>query len=226
MVGFSLGEKIHQSQTFTEDGRRVPVTHILTSPCYVLNVKWPSIDGYFAITLGFGKAKNVKKSIKGQLDKAGIKTPLRFLKEIRLERYKDVVTPVEGNGKKGIAVGETKIIIGEELRPVTLFTKGDKVNITGTSKGKGFQGVVRRHKFAGGPKTHGQSDRHRAPGSIGATTTPGRVYKGKRMAGRMGGDTVTVRNLEIVGVTDDALIVKGLVPGTKHNLLEITTSTS
>ncbi len=126
-----------------------------------------------------------------------------------------------GFGKKGIIFGETKIFIGDSIKPTVVFKKGDLVKVSGTSKGKGFQGVVKRHHFAGGPKTHGQSDRERAPGSIGSTTTPGRVYKGKRMAGRMGGERVTVRNLEIVEVKDDGIVVKGLVPGAKKGLLEI-----
>lgn len=221
MSGFSLGTKSHQSQTFTEDGRRIPTTLIKTTNCYVLDINWPEHKGYFSVKLGLGLTKNIKKSVKGQLDKAGVKIPLRFLKELRLDKLKDEFSFVEENGKKGFVYGETKIFIGDMLKPSVMFKKGEMVAVSGTSKGKGFQGVVKRHGFAGGPKTHGQSDRHRAPGSIGATTTPGRVYKGKRMAGRMGGDRVTLKNLQVIDVADDHLIVHGLVAGGKNGLLEI-----
>ena len=117
-----------------------------------------------------------------------------------------------------------KISAGHELKPELFFKKGDLVNVTGVSKGKGFQGVVKRHHFKGGSRTHGQSDRERAPGSIGQTTTPGRVYKGKRMAGRMGGDRIKVKNLMIVEVKADGILVKGLVPGARGGLLEILSS--
>src|SRR5690606_18830189 len=110
---------------------------------------------------------------------------------------------------------------GTEVKPALFFQKGDEVKVTGTSKGKGFQGVVKRHGFAGGPRTHGQSDRERAPGSIGQTTTPGRVYKGKRMAGRMGGDTVTVRGLRVTEVTEEGIYVTGVIPGSKGSLVQI-----
>ncbi|MDO8497229.1 MAG: 50S ribosomal protein L3, partial [bacterium] len=160
----------------------------------------------------------------GQLEKAGVKTPLHFLREIRLERMKDMVKSVEENGKKGIALGETKIFIGDTIQPNLVFKKGDFIDAAGISKGKGFQGVVKRHGFAGGPKTHGQSDRHRAPGSMGQTTTPGRVYRGKRMAGRMGTERVTIQNLEVIEVREDGIKVKGLIPGHKESLIEVRTS--
>lgn len=219
MTGFGLGLKSVQSQTFTEEGIRIPTTSIKTSPCYIVSIRQPEKDGYFAVTLGFCQLKNIKKTVKGQINKAGIKTPLRFLREFRLESTG--TSPVDEEGKKGIIIGETKLFVGEEIKPTQLFKKGDLVAISGTSKGKGFQGVVKRHGFAGGPKTHGQSDRHRAPGSIGQTTTPGRVYKGKRMAGRMGGDRVTIKNLKVIDVTEDQIIVKGLIPGAKNSLLEV-----
>lgn len=222
MVAFSLGQKIRQSQTYTENGVRIPVTHISTNHCYVVDIKWPKSNGYFAITLGFGLIKNVRPSVKGQLKKAGIETPLRFLREIRLDAIPGIdASPVEEEGKKGISLGEKKIYIGEQIKSSSLFKKGDLVIVSGISKGKGFQGVVKRHGFAGGPKTHGQSDRWRAPGSIGQTTTPGRVYRGKRMAGRMGGDKVTIKNLEVIDATDDSLVVKGLIPGARGGLLEV-----
>lgn len=131
------------------------------------------------------------------------------------------VTKLEEDGKKGIQVGEAKLFIGEEVKPDIFFKAGDMVTITGTSKGKGFQGVVKRHGFAGGPKTHGQSDRWRAPGSAGQSTTPGRIYKGKRMAGRMGSDRITVQNLKVIKVDETGITVKGVVPGHTHGLIEI-----
>lgn len=224
MSGFSLGEKSAQSQTFSEDGKRVPTTFIKTNPCYMVSIKWPESHRYFAVTLGFGLTKNIKKSIKGQLEKAGIKTPLRFLKEFRLDKSKNQFSPIEEDGKKGLSHGEVKVFVGEEIKPTLLFKKGDAVNVSGTSKGKGFQGVVKRHGFAGGPKTHGQSNRHRHPGSIGSTTTPGRVFRGKKMGGRMGQDRVTVKNLQVLEVTDGGLLIKGLVPGATTGLLEVRSS--
>jgi large subunit ribosomal protein L3 len=219
MAGFLLAEKLEQTQMFDETGKRIPVTLLNTQPCYLIDIKWPESDHYMSVKLGFGQAKKIKKSIQGQIEKAGIKTPLRFLKEVRLDGVN--ATKVEEEGKTGIQVGEAKLFIGQEVKPETLFKIGDLLKVTGTSKGKGFQGVVRRHGFKGGPKTHGQSDRWRAPGSMGQSTTPGRVYKGKRMAGRMGNDTITVRNLQVVKIDEKGLWVKGVVPGYKHGLLEV-----
>lgn len=224
MYGFILGEKKEQSQRFTEGGESVPVTLIKTSPCYLVDIKRPEKHGYFSLKLGFGATKNIKKPQEGELKKAGIKTPLHFFREIRLDRYKQNIEAIEENGKKGLKLGELKIFQGDELKATALFKKGDVVEVSGTSKGKGFQGVVKRHGFAGGPRTHGQSDRERAPGSIGQTTTPGRVYKGKRMAGHMGHKRVTVKGLTIIEVTDDGLCIGGLVPGSKRGLLEIRSS--
>ncbi len=171
--------------------------------------------------LGFSQAKHIKKPVKGQLEKAGIKTPLRFLRSMKWKKEKDDFRYIEEEGKKGMMVGEHKLFVGDIIPPSLFLKTGDTVAVTGVSKGKGFQGVVKRHGFKGGPKTHGQSDRERAPGSIGQTTTPGRVYKGKRMAGRMGGDTVTIKGLKIVEVKDAVVSVKGLVPGAKNGLLRI-----
>ncbi len=220
MTGFILGEKSDQSQVYDDKGERIPTTFVKTSPCYLVDMKWPSKHGYFAVMLGFGQTKNIKKSIQGKVTKAGVKTPLRFFREVRLEGYGDRIKLID-EIKKGLLVGETKLYVGDEVRPTVFFKKSDIVDVSGISKGKGFQGVVKRHHFAGGPRTHGQSDRERAPGAIGQTTTPGRVYKGKRMAGRMGGDRVTVKNLSIVDIKDDGLIIKGLVAGPKGGLLEI-----
>lgn len=226
MSGFILGEKSDQSQIFDEEGNRMPTTMIKTSPCYLIDIKMPNKNGYFAVQLGFGNTKKIKKSVAGQFKKAGIKTPLRFLKEIRLEKKlnvkeEDLFVPFEEQGKKGFSIGKNKIFIGDEIKATMFFQKGDLVTVSGISKGRGFQGVVKRHGFAGGPRTHGQSDRERAPGSIGATTTPGRVLKGKKMAGRMGGKRVTIKGLKIIEVKDNSLLIKGLVPGAKRSLLEV-----
>src|SRR3990167_2678095 len=131
------------------------------------------------------------------------------------------VSLIEKEKKKGIKIGETEMFVGDAVQPATMFAKDDLIQVTGVSKGKGFQGVVRRHGFHGGPRTHGQSDRERAPGSIGQGTTPGRVYKGKRMAGRMGSETATIKNLRIVEAGEQKLVIQGLVPGAKGTLLTI-----
>jgi len=226
MLGLILGEKSEQSQTFDNKGERIPTTLINTTPCFLVDIKWPTKNSYMAIKLGFGQAKNVKKTIQGELTKAGIKTPLRFLRELRIDKLAskeiiDQIKFIEENNKKGLSFGDVKLFIGDEVKPALFFKQGDRIGVSGISKGKGFQGVVRRHHFKGGSKTHGQSDRMRAPGSIGQTTTPGRIMKGKRMAGRMGGERVTIKNLLVVNVLDNGIVVKGLVPGGKGGLLEV-----
>ncbi len=226
MIGLILGEKSVQSQTFTPAGERIPTTLIHTTPCFLVDVKWPNKNNYMALKLGFGQTKNIKKTVKGELDKAGIKTPLRFLRELRIDKLtpKNVIEqikPIEENGKKGLMIGDSKILVGDSISPSLFFKQGDRIGVSGISKGKGFQGGVKRHHFKGGSKTHGQSDRLRAPGSIGQTTTPGRVLKGKRMAGHMGVERVTIKNLLVVEVLESGLLVKGLVPGARGGLLEI-----
>lgn len=194
------------SQTFVE-GTRVAVTWINAGPCVITQVKRVDHDGYWAVQLGFGekRIKNVTKPIQGHL-RGVIKGKLapRFLREVRLESAPEV------------KVGDIVNISG-------IFKKGDLISVSGTSKGKGFAGVVERWGFAGGPKTHGQSDRHRAPGSIGQRTTPGRVHKGKRMAGRMGSDRVTLKNLIVVDINldENKIAVSGPVPGVRDGLLII-----
>lgn len=221
MPAFILGSKSTQSQLFNDKGERIPTTFVKTDSCWLTEIKSPSKHGYFSVKLGFGQIKNIKRPVKGELDKAGIKAPLRFLREFRMDRYGNAVKTVEENGKQGIIIGETKIFVGEEIKPTIFFKKGEKVTVSGVSKGKGFQGVVKRHHFRGGPRTHGQSHGERAPGSIGMTTTPGRVFKGKRMAGRMGNDRVTVKGLEVVEVKENGLVIKGSVPGHNGSLLEV-----
>lgn len=212
-----LGTKGNTEQVFSEAGDRIPVTEIHTSPCFVVDVKTMDNHGYWAVVLAVGTSKSIKKPVEGKFKKAGIKTPLHFLKEIRFDSAEEIS---EGK-KKGLKVGELELIVGAELKADELFAAGDMVTVTGTSKGKGFQGVVKRHGFAGGPKTHGQSDRERAPGSIGMSATPGRVFKGKRMAGRMGSDTITVKNLEVIDATEGSIFVKGLLPGVKNGYIVI-----
>lgn len=223
MAGFILGTKHNQTQMFDTAGNLIPVTYIQTSPCYLVDIKTVPTDGSVAIQLGFGQAKNIAKPVEGHLAKAGIKTPLRFLKEARIKSTNKDISVIEEEGKKGLLIGEQKIFIGEEVKPTLIFKEGDIIDVSGTSKGQGFQGVVKRHNFRGGPRTHGQSDRLRAPGSIGAATTPGRVYKGKRMAGRTGGERVTIKNLIVMQTDDQSIAVKGLIPGKKGGLIEVRT---
>lgn len=206
MINTILGTKLDSFQRFTRDGKRIPVTKILAGPCSVIQVKTRQKDGYDAIQVGWGEKRLTKISqpLRGHIKGAKLKLAPRFLREIRLER------------DSKFKVGDS-VKIGDALKP------GDKVNIAGISKGKGFTGVMKRWGFAGGPATHGQSDRARAPGSIGQTTTPGRVFPGKKMAGRAGGVRVTIKNLTVVDVDEDKnlLLVKGIVPGPRNELLAI-----
>ena len=195
-----LGKKIEQSQKFLEDGTRIPVTELNIAGNAVVQIKTEEKDKYSAVQLGFGVKKKPRPSILGHAKKAGLKTTPSFLQEVRIVKV-DL---------------ETLPKVGDQVNAQDVFKPGDIVDVIGISKGKGFAGVVKRHHFKGGPRTHGQSDRERAPGSIGQTTTPGRVYKGKRMAGRMGQERVTIENLQIVDVTNDMLLIKGLVPGGRN----------
>lgn len=207
MLNTILGAKKEMSQTFVQ-GTRVPVTYIKAGPCIVTQIKKQDKDGYWAIQLGFGekRTKNITKPLQGHLKAAykDKKTAARFLREVRLDSQPDVK-------------------VGDTVSISDIFSVGDVVAVTGTSKGKGFAGVVKRHRFAGGPRTHGQSDRLRASGAIGQGTTPGRVWKGKRMPGRMGTDTVTVKNLKVVSVDPEKseLTLSGSVPGSPGSLLII-----
>jgi len=212
MIKAILGTKISQSQGFTSDGERIPITRIMVGPCWVIDIKRKEKAGYDAICLGLGEKRInlVNKPIMGILKKAGLeKNPPRFFREIRV--------------RDNNVFEEGKYKVGEKLKVTDIFSVGDDVVVTGTSKGKGFQGVVKRHHFRGGPRTHGQSDRERAPGSIGQTTTPGRVYKGKRMAGRMGGNKIAVKGLKVVSMDteNNIMTLRGLVPGYRNSLLII-----
>jgi len=200
-----LGRKVGMTQLLTASGVVVPVTIIEAGPCHVAQIKTAQTDGYDAIQLGFGdvKPKRLPKGQLGHLKRNGLPA-LRVLREIRLKNTDDYA-------------------IGQKL-DAELFAAGERVDVVGISKGRGFQGGVKRHGFRGGPRTHGQSDRLRAPGAIGSGTTPGRVYKGKRMPGHMGNVSVTVSNLRVVLVDAERnlLAVRGAVPGAKGGLLLIT----
>jgi len=199
-----LGRKIGMTSVFDESGQVIPCTVIEAGPCYVTHIKTADRDGYEAVQIGFQEARErlVPKPQRGHFARAQVK-PSRILREF----------PTAG----------VELQPGQEIRVDKVFTKGDIVSIVGTSKGRGFQGVVKRHHFGGGFRTHGQSDRERAPGSIGSSSSPSRVFKGMRMAGRMGGGRVTVHNLRVVGVIPDSniLLVKGSVPGAVNGYLEI-----
>jgi large subunit ribosomal protein L3 len=204
MINTLLGTKKEMTTTYDSRGRRVGATVVQISPNFVTQVNTNSIQ------LGIGTSKSVKKPQIGHGKKAGIETPIRWFRE------------VEKNESPSTSLGILRP--GTEVKLDQVFSIGDSVKVQGTSKGKGFQGGVRRHGFHGGPKTHGQSDRLRAPGAIGSGTTPGRVYKGKKMAGHMGTDKVSLKNLEIVGMDkiNNLLVVKGGIPGPVGGLLMIT----
>ena len=195
-----LGKKVGMSQIFRENGQVVPVTVIEAGPCSVTQVKTQETDGYEAVQLGFGTIKKLNKPRAGHLKNS---VPSRHLREVKADD--------PGEFQVGQRIG------------VDIFEVGEKVDIIGKSKGRGFAGVMKRHGFHGGPRTHGQSDRARAPGSIGGGTTPGKVFKGMKMAGHMGNERVTVKNLEIVQVDAERnlLLVKGGVPGGPNGLLLI-----
>lgn len=203
----AVGRKVGMGRIFAENGDAVSVTFIEVGPCAVSQVKTAETDGYNAVQVAYGirKEKHVTKPLAGHLKKSGL-TTATHLREFR-------VGSIEG------------IRIGQKIR-ADAFEIGDIVNITGISKGLGFQGTVRRHGFGGGDKTHGQSDRYRAPGSIGSSSYPSRVFKGLRMAGRTGGETVTVKNLTVVGVDSarNILMIKGAVPGKPNNVVKIAAS--
>ena len=201
-----IGKKVGMTQIFDEQGKVIPVTVIEAGPCVVAQVKTEETDGYTAVQLGFGdiKEKKLNKPTKGHFTKVNV-TPKKHLREFRLDS-------VEG------------LTVGQELK-ADVFAAGDKVDIQGTSKGKGFQGVIKRHGQSRGPMGHG-SMYHRRPGSMGPTSTPGRVFPGKNLPGHMGVETVTIQNLEVVKVDLDknVILVKGSVPGTKGAILKVKSS--
>lgn len=200
-----IGKKLGMTNIFDNDGKIIPVTIVQAGPCTVVNVRTLEKNGYEAVQLGYEKVKESKlnKPLLGYFDKLGVE-PVRILKEFRNIKSSDYK-------------------IGDVIN-VETFAEGEKVNVKGVSKGKGFQGVMKRHGFGGvGGTTHGQSDRLRAPGSIGASSYPSRVFKGQRMAGRTGCDNITVRNLQIVKIDkeNNLLFIKGAIPGHNNSIVEI-----
>jgi large subunit ribosomal protein L3 len=200
-----FGKKVQQTQRFLENGTRVPVTLVVADGNVVMGLKTEDRDKYSAVKVGFGKTKKSTKALFGEMKKANLDYVPEVIGEVRIE-------------------DTASVELGSILKVEEVFKPGDIVDVTGTSKGKGFASGIKRYNFRGGPKTHGQSDRHRAPGSIGSGTTPGRVYRGKRMAGNMGRDTVTVKNLMVIDVnpTDKTLLIKGLVPGILNGIVSVT----
>jgi large subunit ribosomal protein L3 len=188
------------TQIFRDNGKIEAVTAIEAGPCAVIQVKTTAKEGYNAVQLGFGETKRLKSAQKGHLKGIG---QFKHLREFRVDTTEEVK-------------------VGDKV-DVNVFKAGDLVDVVGVSKGKGFAGVVKRHHFKGGPKTHGQSDRHRHPGSIGSTTTPGHVKKGMRMGGHMGSERVTARKLEVMRADParNLLLVKGAVPGSNNGLVLI-----
>ncbi len=193
-----LGRKVGMTQIFTDKGEIMPVTVLEMGPCFVTQVKTAEKNGYSALQIGFAEAKRLSKPERGHLKNLPM---LKHLREVRTSQVADAK-------------------VGDKLN-VTMFAQGDLVDVTGVSKGKGHAGVVKRHHFKGGPATHGQSDRQRRPGASGATTTPGRVLKGMRMAGQLGNKQATLLNIEVVKVDAErnVLAIKGTVPGTTGSLV-------
>jgi len=200
-----LGRKVGMTQVFSRDGRALPVTVVEAGPCWVTAIRNPERDGYPAVQLAFGFKRTLNKPRLGHVRKATGNNELRprVLREFRGD--------IEGAA------------LGQRVTVDMIFNEEDFVDVIGVSKGKGFQGGVKRWHFRGGPKTHGQSDRTRAPGSVGAGTTPGRTYRGQKMAGHMGHQRVTVQNLQVVGVDSDnnVLLIKGAVPGPRNGVIMV-----
>jgi large subunit ribosomal protein L3 len=201
MIQGMVGRKLGMTQVFDDNGVALPVTVIECGPNVVTQVRTDEKDGYEAVQLGFGISKRLNRPEQGHRKASGYMS--------------DVLREVKATSLDGIEVGQ-------QIK-VDMFATGEQVDVTATSKGRGFQGGMKRHGFSGGPKTHGQSDRWRAPGSIGSSATPGRVYKGIKMAGHMGNSRITVQNLEVVRVDTDRnlLLIKGSVPGPNKGLVTI-----
>jgi large subunit ribosomal protein L3 len=200
-----LGTKLGMTQVFDETGQVVPVTVVQAGPCVVTAVRTPDNDGYSAVQIGFGEInpRKVTKPVAGLFEKAGV-TPRRYVAEIRTENA-------------------TEYQLGQELTADGLFEAGQRVDVTGKSKGKGTAGVMKRHGFSGLEASHGTQRKHRSPGSIGGCATPGRVFKGMRMAGRMGAARTTEQNLTVHAVDSDKnlLLIKGAVPGPRGGLVVV-----
>ncbi len=204
MIKAIIGKKLGMTQVFAIDGKRIPVTVVEAGPCTVLQKKSEQTDGYNALQIGYGakKAQRTSKPEMGHFKAAG-KGSFDCLREVQADNIDDYN-------------------VGDEITCGTLFNAGDKIDVSGTSKGKGFQGVIKRWGFSGGRSTHG-SKFHRAPGSIGASATPSKVFKGKKMAGQMGNEKQTVQNLEVIEVRADQniLLIKGAIPGSRNSLVMI-----
>ncbi|HZY10384.1 MAG TPA: 50S ribosomal protein L3 [Bacteroidota bacterium] len=204
MIGM-LGKKIGMTSIFDESGEAVPCTIIEAGPCQIIQIKTKEHDGYEALQLAFEDKKDrlTNKPLKGHFVKANSK-PKKLLREFR-------------------GFDTTQFHLGSAIKVDSIFSIGDVVSVIGKSKGRGFQGVVKRHHFGGGSRTHGQSDRERAPGSIGSSSYPSRVFKGMRMAGRMGGDRVTIKNLKVLKIIPESnlLLVHGSIPGHNDSYVEI-----
>jgi large subunit ribosomal protein L3 len=198
-----LARKIEMSQMFDDLGKQIPVTVLEAEPAVINGFKTVERDGYVAVQVGYGayRAKAVTKPVAGQSKQ--LSTTPRYLKEERVDTTEGLET-------------------GQAVELSQVLAVGDLISVQGQSKGKGFQGGVRRWGFGGGPKTHGQSDRHRAPGSIGAGTSPGRVLKGKRMAGHMGNRRITTQGLRVMAIEGNKIMVKGAVPGARQSLIVLT----
>jgi len=199
-----LGRKLGMTQIYNEEGHAVPVTVVEAGPCPVIDIKTMDRNGYSSVTLGFGelKAHKVTKPIKGFFEKIQM-DPVKTIKEFRVSD-----------------TGEYQV--GQEIT-VSIFEVGDKVNVSGKSKGKGFAGVMKKFHYGGNPATHGVSKTHRKPGSSGGSSYPGRVFKGKTMPGRMGDEKVTVKNLSVVAVDpgNNLLLIKGAIPGARNSLVMV-----
>lgn len=198
-----LGEKLGMTQIFTEDGRALPVTVIQAGPCRVVQVKTPERDGYAAVQLGYSERGNAKKPMVGHFAKAGVE-PMRYVVEMRTDEAFEA---------------------GQEIK-VDIFAAGERTDVVGVSKGKGFAGTMKRHGFSGLSASHGTEKKHRSPGAIGACATPSRVYRGTRMAGQMGNERVTVLNLEVVEADAERglLLLRGAVPGPNGGLVMVRSS--
>ncbi len=200
-----IGKKVGMTQIFDDDGNAVPVTVIQAGPCYVTQVRTEKRDGYVAVQLGFGETKP-QRLTQGQLGhlRRNNLPALRYLREFRVKN------------------GELDVEEGSSI-DVDVFEKGERVDVVGTSKGRGFAGTIKRHHFNRGPKTHGQSDRERAPGSVGMNSYPGKTLKGQRMGGHMGDERVTIQNLEVIVVDPERhlMAVRGSVPGTNGGIVMI-----
>ncbi len=200
-----LGRKLGMTQIYTEEGQAVPITVVEAGPCPIIDIKTPDRNGYSALTVGFGDAKvqKMNKPMKGIFAAAKV-DPKKVVREFRVDKTDE-------------------FSVGQDIT-VDLFETGEKVNITGWSKGKGFAGVIKRFGFGGNPATHGVSKTHRKPGSSGGSSYPGKVFKGKTMPGRLGNERVTVKNLLVVAVDpgNNLLLIKGAIPGARNALVMVT----